>query len=122
MGIFVIAEIGINHNGDIDIAKELIDLAADVGVDAVKFQKRTIDLGYRKEFLDSPRESPWGTTKCRNCAASGKHYIDECEWRGHAAIRRVVEMTRFDALELIKTHVDKDPAISGEVRKILQRA
>lgn len=66
-------------------------------------------------------EAPWGTTKCRNCAASGKHYIDDCEWRGHASIRRVVEMTRFDALEQIKTHVDKDPAISGEVRKILQR-
>ena len=66
-------------------------------------------------------ETPWGTTKCRNCAANGKHYIDDCEWRGHASIRRVVEMTRFDALERIKTHIDKDPAISGEVRKILQR-
>lgn len=66
-------------------------------------------------------ETPWSTTKCRNCAVNGKHHIDDCEWRGHAAIRRVVEMTRFDALELIKTQVDKDPAISGEVRKILQR-
>ncbi len=66
-------------------------------------------------------EAPWGVTKCRNCAGSDKHYIDECEWRGHAAITRVVEMTRFDSLELIKAHVDKDPAISSEVRKILQR-
>lgn len=63
MSLFIIAEIGINHNGDIDIAKKLIDLAADCGCDAVKFQKRDIDLVYTKEFLDSPRESPWGTTQ-----------------------------------------------------------
>ena len=63
MSIFIIAEIGINHNGDIDIAKRLIDAAADAGFDAVKFQKRTIDKVYTKEFLDSPRESPWGTTQ-----------------------------------------------------------
>ena len=60
---FVIAEIGINHNGDIEIAKELIDSAVDSGVHAVKFQKRTIDLVYKKEMLDSFRESPWGTTQ-----------------------------------------------------------
>jgi len=63
MSIFIIAEIGINHNGDLEIAKELIDLAADAGADAVKFQKRTIDLVYTKEFLDGPRESSWGTTQ-----------------------------------------------------------
>ena len=63
MSIFIIGEIGINHNGDIGIAKELIDVAVDAGADAVKFQKRTIDLVYTKEFLDSPRESPWGTTQ-----------------------------------------------------------
>jgi len=63
MSIFIIAEIGINHNGSIDIAKQLIDVAKDSGADAVKFQKRTIDLVYTKEFLDSPRQSPWGTTQ-----------------------------------------------------------
>ncbi len=63
MSLFVIAEIGINHNGDIDIAKQLIDVAADAGADAVKFQKRTIDLVYTKEFLDSQRDSPWGKTQ-----------------------------------------------------------
>ncbi len=63
MSIFVIAEIGINHNGDIKIAKELIDIAKDAGCDAVKFQKRTIDLVYTKELLDSQRESPWGNTQ-----------------------------------------------------------
>lgn len=62
MGIFIIAEIGINHNGDLDIAKKLIDVASLAGADAVKFQKRTLDLVYSKEELDRPRESPWGTT------------------------------------------------------------
>lgn len=60
---FIIAEIGINHNGDINIAKELIKLSKDAGCNAVKFQKRTIDIVYTKEFLDSPRESPWGKTQ-----------------------------------------------------------
>lgn len=61
--VFVIAEIGINHNGSIDVAKKLIDGAAKAGCNAVKFQKRTIDLVYTKEFLESYRESPWGNTQ-----------------------------------------------------------
>ena len=60
--VFITAEIGINHNGDIKIAKKLIDTAKSAGCDAVKFQKRTIDKVYTKEQLDSSRESPWGTT------------------------------------------------------------
>ncbi len=60
---FVIAEIGINHNGDVEIAKKLIDMASNCGVDAVKFQKRTIDIVYTKEVLNSPRQSPWGITQ-----------------------------------------------------------
>ena len=63
MSIFIIAEIGINHNGDLDVAKRLIDVAKDCGCDAVKFQKRTIVRVYSKEYLDSPRESPWGKTQ-----------------------------------------------------------
>ena len=63
MSIFIIAEIGINHNGSVEIAKQLIDMAKDAGADAVKFQKRTINLVYKKEMLDSPRQSPWGTTQ-----------------------------------------------------------
>ena len=63
MSIFMIAEIGINHNGDINIAKKLIQIAKEAGCDAVKFQKRTIDKVYTKELLDSPRESPWGKTQ-----------------------------------------------------------
>ncbi len=63
MRTFIIAEIGINHNGDLELAEKLIDLAVDSGCDAVKFQKRTVDKVYTKEFLDSPRQSPWGTTQ-----------------------------------------------------------
>ena len=59
---YVVAEIGINHNGDIDIAKKLIDVAAASGCQAVKFQKRTIEVVYSAEELARPRESPFGTT------------------------------------------------------------
>src|SRR3989338_412364 len=60
--VFVIAEIGINHNGDIEIAKKLIDLAHDSGADAVKFQKRTVGVVYTPEELAKPRENPFGPT------------------------------------------------------------
>ena len=60
--VFVTAEIGINHNGSLKIAKKLIDIAKNAGCDAVKFQKRTVDLVYDGDTLNSPRESPWGTT------------------------------------------------------------
>lgn len=60
--VFVTAEIGINHNGDIKIAKKLIDMASECGCDAVKFQKRTVEKIYSKEVLDSSRDSPWGNT------------------------------------------------------------
>jgi len=59
---YVIAEIGINHNGDMDLAKKLIKNAATSGCDAVKFQKRTINEVYTAEELDVPRDSPWGST------------------------------------------------------------
>jgi N-acetylneuraminate synthase len=59
---YVIAEIGINHNGDIDIAKRLISIAIGAGCNAVKFQKRTIEVVYSAEELARPRESPFGTT------------------------------------------------------------
>ncbi len=60
--VFITAEIGINHNGNIEIAKKLIDVAKECNCNAVKFQKRTIETVYSKEVLDTPRESPWGTT------------------------------------------------------------
>ena len=60
---YLIAEIGINHNGSIEIAKKLIDEAVEANFDAVKFQKRDLNLVYTKEMLDAARESPWGTTQ-----------------------------------------------------------
>ena len=61
--IFIISEIGINHNGDLDIAKKMIDKSVQAGADAVKFQKRDIDIVYSKEQLKKPRTSPFGTTE-----------------------------------------------------------
>lgn len=63
MHTFIVAEIGINHNGDLALAKKLIDTAVIAGCDAVKFQKRTVDKVYTKEYLDGPRKSPWGETQ-----------------------------------------------------------
>jgi len=59
---FIVAEIGINHNGSLEIAKKLIGIAVSAGCDAVKFQKRTVEKVYSKKVLDSPRDSQWGTT------------------------------------------------------------
>ena len=60
--VLFIAEIGINHNGNVEIAKQLIKISKEMGCDAVKFQKRTVEKVYSKEILDSQRESPWGNT------------------------------------------------------------
>lgn len=59
---YVIAEIGINHNGSLELAKKLIDASVDCGCDAVKFQKRTVDVVYTAEDLARPRENPFGAT------------------------------------------------------------
>ncbi len=59
--VYVIAEIGLNHNGDLDIAKKLIDVSADAGAQAVKFQKRTPDISTPEHMKSTPRETPWGT-------------------------------------------------------------
>jgi N-acetylneuraminate synthase len=78
---YLIAEIGINHNGSIDVAKKLILNANIAGFDAVKFQKRDINLVYSKDLLDSPRESPWGNTQRdqKKGLEFGKKEYDEIE-------------------------------------------
>lgn len=85
MSLYLIAEIGINHNGSLEIAKALIDVAKDAGADAVKFQKRTIDLVYTKEALDAPRESPWGTTQRQQKEGLefGMEAYKEIDWYCH---------------------------------------
>lgn len=59
--VYVIGEIGLNHNGSVDIAKQLIDVAVEAGAQAVKFQKRTPDISTPEHMKDTPRETPWGT-------------------------------------------------------------
>lgn len=78
---FIIAEIGINHNGDLDIVKKLIDGAVDAQCDAVKFQKRTIETVYTKVELDLYRESPWGITtrEQKEGLEFGKEEFDEID-------------------------------------------
>ena len=61
--VYIIAEIGINHNGDLGLAKKLIDMAKNCGCDAVKFQKRTVNIVYSEKFLSEDRKSPWGDTQ-----------------------------------------------------------
>lgn len=82
MSTFIVAEIGINHNGDLQLAKKLIDTAIVAGCDAVKFQKRTVDKVYTKEYLDSPRISPWGATQRaqKEGLEFGKKEYDEIDW------------------------------------------
>ncbi len=79
--MIVIAEIGINHNGDIAIAEKLIEMAYTIGCDAVKFQKRTVEEVYCKEYLDAPRESPWGKTQReqKNGIEFGKEQYDHID-------------------------------------------
>lgn len=97
---YIIAELGINHNGSLDLAKQLIDVAVEAGANAVKFQKRTIDLVYTEAELNKPRESPWGTTTrqqkeglefsdeqyaelSRYCAGAGIQWSASC-WDAHS--------------------------------------
>ena len=78
---FVVAEIGINHNGDINIAKQIIDAAVMYGCDAVKFQKRTVDVVYTPEELARPRENPFGPTNghLKHGLEFGKEQYDEID-------------------------------------------
>lgn len=57
--VYVIAEIGLNHNGSIEVAKQLIDVAVEAGAQAVKFQKRTPEISTPEHMKDTPRETPW---------------------------------------------------------------
>jgi len=81
MTVEIIAEIGINHNSSVDLAKQLMRMAKECGCDFVKFQKRTVDIVYTKEFLDSPRKSPFGETQRaqKEALEFGKGQYDEID-------------------------------------------
>lgn len=79
--VFMVAEIGINHNGDLNIAKQLIDAIVAVGCDAVKFQKRTVEVIYSPDELARPRESPFGATNgdLKRALEFGREQYDEID-------------------------------------------
>ncbi len=78
---YLVAEIGINHNGDIELARMLIQLAKRAGFDAVKFQKRTIEVVYTPEELAKPREHPWGMTNgdLKRRLEFGQHHYEQID-------------------------------------------
>ena len=105
MSIFVIGEIGINHNGDMSICKDLIDAAFEAGCDAVKFQKREINNVYTQEFLDSPRESPWGSTQREQKAGlefSEKEYNDISKYCNKKNIEWFASAWDLDSQKFLK--------------------
>jgi len=106
----VVAEIGINHNGDIDLAKKLINVALGADCDAVKFQKRTIDVVYTPEELAKPRESPFGATN-----GDLKRGL-EFELEEYREIDRYCREVKIDWLRLAGT---RPPSISSPSFKSL---
>lgn len=101
----VIAEIGINHNGDVNIAQDMVRKAAAAGCDVVKFQKRSITEVYSDDLLDSPRESPWGSTQRHQkegLELSPENYLllkEEAETAGVALAASAWDMTSLEFVE-----------------------
>ena len=109
MSTYVIAEIGINHNGDMDLAKELILKAKVSGCDAVKFQKRDIDSVYTQEELDIPRESPFGTTtreQKEGIEFSIAQYKELQEYTKQHSLDFIISCWDELSLDLVERHLD----------------
>jgi len=109
MSTYVIAEIGINHNGDMKLAKELIRKAARSGCDAVKFQKRDIDSVYTKEELDTPRESPFGTTtreQKEGIEFDIEQYVELQEYSKKYTLDFIVSCWDLKSLDLVQENLD----------------
>lgn len=110
---FIVAEIGINHNGDVNLAKKLIDMAVFAGCDAIKFQKRTIELVYTPEELSKERENPFGTTNGdlkRGLEFGEREYreIDKyCKQRGIMWFASPWDVKSVDFLEKLNVPVYK---------------
>jgi N-acetylneuraminate synthase len=108
---YIIAEIGINHNGDINLAKELIDTAAETGCDAVKFQKRTIEEVYTKEELDKSRESPWGTTnreQKEGLEFSYDQYVELEKYTKNKGLDFIISCWDITSVGLVEANLDVD--------------
>ena len=109
MSTYIIAEIGINHNGDMKLAKELIRKAARSGCDAVKFQKRDIDSVYTKEELDTPRESPFGTTtreQKEGIEFDIEQYVELQEYSKKYTLDFIVSCWDLKSLDLVQENLD----------------
>jgi len=108
---YIVSEIGINGNGDIKLAKELIDKSYVSGADAIKFQKRTIDLVYSKEELDKYRESPWGTTnreQKEGLEFSIEQYIELEKYTREKEMDFIVSCWDLNSVDLIEKHLNVD--------------
>jgi N-acetylneuraminate synthase len=108
---YIIAEIGINHNGSVEIAKNLILKAKKSGCDAVKFQKRDVDSVYSSEELDAPRESPWGTTnreQKNGLELTIDNYMDLCAYTKNLGMDFGVSCWDLVSLNLIEKHINVD--------------
>jgi len=107
--VYIIAEIGINHNGDLDLAKKLIEQSKHSGADAVKFQKRTIDLVYTPEELDKYRESPWGTTNRQQKEGlefSMEQYKELEKYTKDLGMDFIVSCWDTNSVDVVEQHLD----------------
>ena len=109
MSTYIIAEIGINHNGDMKLAKELITTSYTSGCDAVKFQKRDIESVYTQEELDIPRESPFGTTtreQKEGIEFSIEEYKELQAYTHELGLDFIVSCWDEKSLDLVEEHLD----------------
>jgi N-acetylneuraminate synthase len=109
MKTYIIAEIGINHNGDIDLAKELILKSKSSGCNAVKFQKRDIESVYSQVELDTPRESPFGTTtreQKEGIEFSIEEYKELQSYTQELGLDFIVSCWDSKSLDLVEEHLD----------------
>lgn len=109
MKTYVISEIGINHNGSLKLAKQLIKKSAEAGCNAVKFQKRTVELVYSKEELDKYRESPWGKTNREQKLGlefSPKQYISLEKYSKSLGLDFIVSCWDLNSIDVIEEYCD----------------
>ena len=125
--VYLIAEIGINHNGDLDTAKKLIDEAVIAGFDAVKFQKRNVAIVYTQDDLDRPRDSIYGTTNGQlkyglEFGAAEYSEIDNyCRNKGIDWFASAWDVTSVDFLENFGVIAHKVASACNSDRKLLER-
>ena len=126
---YVIAEIGINHNGDLDIAKQMIDAAVHAGADAVKFQKRTPDIATPREQQNQMRETPWGYIPYLEYRYKVEFNEDQyceidryCREQGIAWMVSVWDEPSVDFMEKFETPAYKIPSASLTDSKLIRKA